>query len=234
MPDKKLSRKDFLKISGAAATGLGLAGCELNSIPPEEEKQGLNLGPDPAPNDYAVYIGAGDTAVFNFIYILEQLQADFYKRITRYPYPGMSSEEERIFSDIHQHEVAHRDFYNDYLKDNSIQGLHFEFFATDFNDRKSVISSARLIEDVVVSMYNRIAELFENPEYVPLILKIVSVEARHAAAMRTLLKPQTSFFAGSDIITPNGLDAINIPSDVINILFPFVVENIDFRDFPKV
>lgn len=232
MPEPKLSRKDFLKLSGTAAAALGIAGCELNSIPPEPDP-GLNLGPDPRPDDYAVFIGSGDTAVFNFIYILEQMEAAFFTRLVENPYAGMTSEEERILTDIQQHEVAHRDFYDAFLGENGIQQLRFEFFATDFNDRQNVLKDARLIEDVVVSMYNHIGELFENTGYINQILKVVSVEARHAAAIRTLLQPESAFFAGNDIISPNGLDTINAPGDVVQLLFPYVVENIDLRELPR-
>lgn len=232
MSQKKISRKDFLKISGTAAGGLTLAGCELNSIPPKE-KPSLELGPDPAPDDYAVYIGSGDTALFNYIYILEQLEAAFFTRVMENPYTGMEAEEERILLDIQQHEIAHRDYLKAFLGENGIQQLHFEFFATNFDDRRSVLRSASLIEDIMVSMYNRTVQLFENLSYIPPLIKIASVESRHAAAMRVLLKPRSSYFAGNGIISPNGLDIINAHYDVINIIFPYVIENVDFRDFPE-
>lgn len=234
MADTSLSRKKFLKIAGASAAALwGLAGCELNSIPPEPEPPGLNLDPDPRPNDYAVYLGSGDTALFNFIYILEQLEAAFFTRVVENPYPNMSDEEERIFNDIQQHEVAHRDFYNAFLGENGVQQLQFEFFSTDFSNRLDVLGDARWIEDIIVSMYNHIGELFENPDYLNPIIKIASVEARHAAAMRNVLQPNSSFFIGDDIITPNGLDAVNTPNDVSSLLFPFVVENVDMSELPR-
>ena len=232
MPQTKLSRKKFLKISGITAAGLGLAGCELNSISPDPEP-GLNLGPDPRPNDYAIYIGEGDTAIFNFIYVLEQLEAAFFTRVYENFYADITPEEERILSDIYRHEVAHRDFYKAYLGENGIQQLQFDFFATDFNNRESVLRNARLIEDVMVSMYNNIGELFANPDYIRPLLKIVSVEARHAAAVRTLLQPDSIYFAGNDIISSQGLDAINAPADVVNILFPFIIPNIDLRGLPQ-
>lgn len=219
-------------MAGASAAGaLTISGCELNSIPPEPVPE-LNLGPDPAPNDFSVYLGSSDTGLFNLIYVAEQLQAAFFTRVMETPYPNMSQEEERILSDIQQHEAAHRDFYRAFLGENGIALLNFEFFSTDFSSRQDVLQDARLFEDIIVSMYNNFGELFINPDYLMTIIKIASVEGRHAAAIRNLLQPDSTFFISSDIITPNGLDAVNSPNDIITLLSPFIIENVDTRDLP--
>jgi hypothetical protein len=45
--------------------------------------------------------------------------------------------------------------------------------------------------------------------------KIVSVEARHASAIRSLLNPGTASFAGNDVIDANGLDLAKMPSQIL-------------------
>jgi hypothetical protein len=44
-----------------------------------------------------------------------------------------------------------------------------------------------------------------NPDYLLLAGKIVSVEARHASAIRSLINPNSADFAGDDVIN-TGLD----------------------------
>jgi hypothetical protein len=230
--NKTFSRKNFLKLVGASAVALGIGSCELNSIPPEPEPK-LNLGPDPAPNDFSTYLGSGDTGLLNLIYAVEQLQAAYFTSVMENPYPNMTDLEERILNDIRQHEVAHRDFYAAFLGENGIPPLGFEFFSTDFSSRQDTLSDGRQFQDIGVSMYNSFTELFENPDYLNTIIGIASVEARHAAAMRNLLQPQSTFFIGNDIISANGLDAINSVVDVFRLVSPFIIERLDIRDVPR-
>lgn len=232
MADTSLSRKRFLKIAGTSAAALwGLAGCELNSIPADPEPE-LNLGPDPNPDDDAIYIGSGDTALFNLFYAAEQLEAAFFTQVVENPYQDITNIEQRILGDIQQHEIAHRDFFNAFLGENSIPELNFEF-QTQFEDRERVLQKARLFQDVSVSMYNNAGEYFTNTDYLSLSIKINSVEARHASAIRNLLQPESDFFIGDDIIDPNGLDVVNRPVDVHSILSAFIVEELDIRNLPS-
>lgn len=55
-----------------------------------------------------------------------------------------------------------------------------------------------------------------TPDYLVIAGKIVSVEARHAAAIRDLLNPGSADFAGNDIVDANGLDASQMPSQIIS------------------
>jgi hypothetical protein len=45
--------------------------------------------------------------------------------------------------------------------------------------------------------------------------KIVSVEARHASAIRDLINPWTAAFSGDDVINANGLDVAKEPKDIV-------------------
>jgi trehalose-6-phosphatase len=56
--------------------------------------------------------------------------------------------------------------------------------------------------------------------------KIVSVEARHAAAIRSILDSDPKSFAGDDIIDENGLDRAFAPSVVLEAASPFIVNKI--------
>ena len=59
-------------IAAIVSAAFALNGCELNSIPPDPPPP-LNLGPDPRPNDFAIYLGADDTGLFNLIYTVRNI-----------------------------------------------------------------------------------------------------------------------------------------------------------------
>ena len=84
-----------------------------------------------------------------------------------------------------------------------------------------------------MSAYNGAGKLLTNGLNLATAGKIVSVEARHAAIIRELLTPFTSFFAGDDTVTTDtGLDAVNMPSTVLAAAQPFVVERITASSLP--
>ena len=232
MSDNNLSRKNFLKIAGlSSVAAMSLGGFGVNSIPPKADP-GLNLGPDPRPDDFSFYLGSGDTGLFNFIYTVEQLEAAFFTKVIDNLYSNAMAEEERILTDIKQHEIAHRDFYKAFLGENAVSPVNFDFFRTDFTSRESVLENAQIIEDTTVSMYNGVAELFDNADYIPIILEIFSVEGRHATAIRNLRRPDSTFAIGNSIITSNGLDISNPPRNVLNVLFPVIFEKLDISELP--
>jgi hypothetical protein len=60
--------------------------------------------------------------------------------------------------------------------------------------------------------------------------KIVSVEARHASAIRDLLEPNS--FANEDVVDVNGLDGAQSPTDVLKATDPFVVTTVTSSGLP--
>jgi hypothetical protein len=63
--------------------------------------------------------------------------------------------------------------------------------------------------------------------------KIVSVEARHAAAIRDLLRPKTGYFAGDDVVNQQGLDVVRAPREVFRLVDPLITTCIDGSDLPN-
>jgi hypothetical protein len=58
-------------------------------------------------------IGMGDIGILNYAYALEQLEAAFYLQVIATPYSGISIAETAYLTDIRDHEVLHRDFFQD-------------------------------------------------------------------------------------------------------------------------
>lgn len=218
---KPISRNMFLKYTGAtaAATGLILAGCN------DDESVGSGK---------KINLGNGDTGILNYAYLLEQLEAAFYVKVMSSPYAGMTAAETTILTDIRDHELAHRDFFKAALAGDAIDEVTFDFSTINFNNRASVLGAASVFEDLGVSAYNGAGKLIENPDYLVLAGKIVSVEARHASAIRDLISPFTAAFAGDDVITTdNGLDLANTPAFVLGQAGGFVNASVNFSGLPS-
>ena len=77
-----------------------------------------------------------------------------------------------------------------------------------------------------MSAYNGAGQYIRNATYLGLAGKIVSVEARHASAIRDILAPRTDAFA------PNPFDMGNTPQNVIAIAQKYIVETITVTNVP--
>lgn len=200
------SRRTILRWSGAAFLSAMTLGSTLEAA--------LAQG--------AVDLGGGDVGVLNYAYALEQLEAAFYTQVMSSPYGGMNDYEQRLLTEIRDHEIAHRSFLRKALGKKRIPDLEPDFSAIDFGSRKSVLSTAKTFEDLGVSAYNGAGQLLKTPDYLVAAGKIVSVEARHAAAIRNILEPFDEDFAGDDVVDRNGLDVSRLPSEVLPAADPFI------------
>ena len=223
--NKPMGRLSFLRYTGAtaAATGLMMVGCK--NILDEVIIPG---------HEMAVKLGSGDIGVLNYAYALEQLEAAFYIRIVETPYSDMTEEEMQIISDLRAHEIIHRDFLKAALGSKAIKSLTVNFSSINFSSRESVLNTAKAFEDLGVSAYNGAGKLIVDANYLLLAGKIVSVEARHAAAIRDLLNPKSADFAGDDVVTvDNGLDGAKTPAEVLKIAGKYIKDKLDASHLPK-
>lgn len=195
-------RKTFLKYTAmsGAAVALGLQSCH---------KDHNNPGGSSGTTD----VGSGDTGILNLAYALEQLEAAFYIQVNASFYANATTAEKAILSDIMNHEIAHRDFFKKALGSSAIPALKVDFSKIDFTSRAAVLGAAKAFEDLGVSAYNGAGQYITNPDYLTVAGKIVSVEARHAAAIRDLLNPGSADFAGDDVVSAStGLDFSRTPN----------------------
>jgi hypothetical protein len=222
-------RRKFLKFAGFTIAVSAIA-CRADGVTQPARATGDS-------HDAAVSLGTGDVAVLNYAYALEQLEAAFYTQVVAAPYAGITPEELAILTDIKRHEVIHREFLKQALGAAAIPGLAVDFTSVDFTQRTTgagngVLDLAKVFEDIGVSAYNGAGKLLANVDFLVVAGKIVSVEARHAAAIRDLLNPKSRDFAGDDVVDEQGLDIVREPAEVLPLADPFVVNAIDASGLP--
>jgi hypothetical protein len=231
-------RRSFLKWTGVAAAAL-VAGCDdnetrtLTEVLPAPPPETL-----PDPGQRLVNLGSGDVGILNYAYALEQLEAAYYTMVVSSSgfTSTFSAEEQRVLIDLRDHEIVHREFLKAALADNAIPGLTPNFGMVDFGSRESVLQTAMAFEDLGVTAYNGAGPLLTNPDFLAAAGKIASVEARHASAIRDLLREgeDDRFFAGDDFVNPKlGLSPARSPGEVLQIADPFIMENFDTRNLPS-
>lgn len=226
-------RRDFLKWSSAGALGfLGLAACsdetDVRTITEVTKADTITVNP-PAPTFAAVTLNfANDFGVLNYAYALEQLEAAFYTAVVASSTfaTTFSASEQRVLTDLRDHEIIHREFFRTALGTNAIPMLTFNLSAVNLQSRLSVLNAARDFEDLGVAAYNGAGRYLSSADFLTIAGKIVSVEARHAAAIRDILAPRTGNFA------PNAFDPAYTPAQVLGVAAPFVRNQITLTNVP--
>ncbi len=230
--ERLASRRTFLKFSSAAA----LTAFAFGSLSPENLSAKMAFSGLPIDDDKAgvVDVGKGDIGILNFVYANEQLEAAFYTQVIASQYAGMTSEERAILTDIRDNEIAHREFFRAQLGKKAIPALQVNFTSVNFNSRQSVLQTAQMFEDNGTSALNGGGQLLKNPLFLLIAGKLVSVEARHAAILRDLQRPMSTFFSGDDITDPaTGLDPARTPAQALAVIKPFVVTPISIARLPQ-
>ncbi|MFE3868857.1 ferritin-like domain-containing protein [Flavobacterium sp. LS2P90] len=232
-------RRKFLKISGLTmvSTGLLLAGCNneddfINSPNNNDLTSKYGGGHFPGVKDGVFDLGGNDLGVLTYAYALEQLEADFYTKVVNANgfTTNFTPEDQQALTDLYYHEVIHREFFKAVLsgalpnpKRQLLPDLAFDYGSLNFSSRDQVLATAKALEDTGVAAYNGAGRLISNPDYLLLAGKIVSVEARHASAIRSLINPNSNDFAGDDVVDPTtGLDVKKNPSEVLAIADGFI------------
>ena len=123
--------------------------------------------------------------------------------------------EREVLTDVRDDEVTHREFLRlaiPALGGTAIGNLSASFTSA-LTSRTTILQTARSFEDLGVAAYNGAGKYLTNADILTVAGKIVSVEARHAAAIRDILDPAGTAFANvSDIegtSTNTGLGANN-------------------------
>lgn len=219
---QKADRRQFLKMGSLTVAGAGLLLMGCNDDDRMPSMPGM------------VNLGSGDVGILNYAYALEQLEAGFYAEVMKGSYfANANAEEKTIMGDLEKHERAHREFFKVALGANAITELEFDFSSIDFGNRNAVLAAAKTFEDLGVAAYNGAGQFLTSADLLLIAGKIVSVEARHAAAIRDLINPNSVDFAGDDLIDANGLERTLNFQQVLTAASTFVKNEIDFSQLPS-
>lgn len=156
-----------------------------------------------------------DFGILNYAYALEQLEAAFYVAVLgSTAFGGMNAEQKEVFTDLRNHEVIHREFFRRALGTNAIPDLALDqtAAAAAVASADVILRNAEMFEDLGVAAYNGAGKYLSSADYLGLAGKIVSVEARHAAAIRDLREAAGvtagaaagTRFAGDDVVIASG------------------------------
>jgi rubrerythrin len=135
---------------------------------------------------------ADDIGILNFALLLEELEAAFYLLVLK---SGKITDPNELdyMRALGRHEAEHVKFLRSVLGENAT----FERKDLRFNrsglkalltDRDTILNAAVAQEDTGVHAYNGAGTSLTNPTYLLAAGSIVSVEARHAAGARGLLR----------------------------------------------
>ena len=161
--------------------------------------------------------GAGDVEILNFALTLEYLEAAFYERALK-QVKGLPGDVKKLATTIGDNEAEHVTTLTTTIE--SLGGKPVKApkvdFAGAFASPKSFLKLAQTLEDTGVSAYNGAAPMIESAEVLSAAGSIVQVEARHAAAIRSL---------NGAPITPGAFDKPLEMQQVLKAVKPFVVSS---------
>jgi rubrerythrin len=213
-----MARRSFLRYAGLGATAGAVIASSCRKHSNESESASATID-----------IGAGDIGILNYAYALEQLEAAFYMQVALAPYAGITATESALLTDIRDHEVAHREFFKAALGTSAIAALKIDLGSIDFSSRVKVLAVAQLFEDTGVTAYNGAACKLQNADYLDVVGKIVSVEARHASYIRNLLSYGS--FADGTVLDTNAMDKAQSIAQVLPVTNAYLITKVSAVSF---
>jgi hypothetical protein len=167
----------------------GLGAIAVAAMPGVLNAQTINRGK-------TLTFNANDVGILNFALLLEELESAFYAGVVSSGKVANTKELEYM-NYLGSQETAHVTFLRKILANQVLfatQDLSFNQSSLDriLSTRESILSAAVTLEDLGVHAYNGAGPSLTNPTYLLAAGSIVSVEARHAAGVRSLLGRPTT------------------------------------------
>ena len=217
MPEEKsgFSRRKFLGYAGAVAgAGVFIASCKKED--------------DIIPSEDALDLGRNDEGLLNLLFVIQQVEADFYSRVISNRYNGMSDYDFELFAQIAKHEIAHREVLRNYLKQRGTV-VQTNFEAIDFSNKVQVLENAELIENTCVASMNEVGRLLISGEHVSIVLKMASVEAKHAGTISNIIRDGAYF----NTVDASGSEQGALPSNTVIAINRFLATKVNGSNLPN-
>ncbi|GAB2769818.1 hypothetical protein GCM10027175_03830 [Hymenobacter latericoloratus] len=198
----------------------------------------------PVTTSNTLVLTANTVGLLNYLYLLEQLQAAFFQKVVDAFPDDFTADDRAAFTDLRDHEVIHRETLKYTLDTNAYDvnlgtnALAFKFDSFNLSSRSGAYAAARTLKDLSVAAYNGIsrmlltdaAERVTFQAHLKLLVKMASVESRHAAFVREQL--QSNSFAAPDVVDTNGLDGAKTPAEVAPLIAAYLPITLNVAALP--
>lgn len=218
-PDELLqpaTRRGFLRMLGVGGSIVLLPGV-FGACSDDDEPTGNDGGNNGNGNtlDRITFDLRNDVGIFRLVHLNEMLEAAFYTAVVAgQQFATFTAEEQELFRDLRDVEIIHREFIARALGTAALPDVTTRLNTTTLNgilsSKANIIATARMLENQGVAALNGAGKYLKDARNLLIAGKAVSVEARHAAALRDLAPPAgvtaNTAFAGDDITDTNGRD----------------------------
>ncbi len=174
-----------------------------------------------------------DLEIANYALTLEHLENAFYKQVTGSG--RLSGKALTYLQVVGRHEQEHVDFLTTFIRQAggtpvaAARGYDFAKLG-DLNSQAGILKVAEMLEQTGVLAYDGVAFEIKDKKILAAAGSIVAVEARHTAAIRTLLTAQQSATnAGAavpsgniDMPVPNAFEKALRPQEVLAAVGPII------------
>ena len=174
-----------------------------------------------------------DLEIANYALTLEHLENAFYKQVTGSG--RLSGKALTYLQVVGRHEQEHVDFLTNFIRQAggtpvaAARGYDFAKLG-DLNSQAGILKVAEMLEQTGVLAYDGVAFEIKDKQILAAAGSIVAVEARHTAAIRTLLTAQQSATnAGAavpsgnvDMPVPNAVEKVLRPQEVLAAVGPII------------
>ena len=209
-----VSRRRFFQLAG------GIAGAGVLLSPHQSLAETLNFNHS---------LGSGDSALLNFLYVLQQIESAFYTEALEGQRDSLNNNELASLMTVQKEEAAHTGVLQQMLGSRAVSAFKADFGAVNFGSRESVLKHAAIIEDMVTAGFNGAANLFSDKSYPVALTKMAMAEAGHAAYFRNRLA-LNSF--GDEVIS-DGLDRALSPVAVLEQAEAYMHVKFDKSNLPN-
>jgi rubrerythrin len=174
-----------------------------------------------------------DLEIANYALTLEHLENAFYKQVNGSG--RLSGKAATYLQVVGRHEQEHVDFLTTFIRQAggtpvaAARGYDFAKLG-DLNSQAGILKVAEMLEQTGVLAYDGVAFEIKDKQILAAAGSIVAVEARHTAAIRTLLTAQQSpTNAGAatpsgnvDMPVPNAFEKVLRPQEVLAAVGPII------------
>ena len=212
-----LGRRNFLRVSAASAATVALVattGCGTETPTP--------VAADPR----QLVLPGGDPGLFYYAYTLATALFTTYDKVVASPPTDLTATERAVIADMREHQLIYRELLRYYIDPTG----NVVLFPTDFafntasftlTTRAGALAAVQQLADLAAAAYPVWLPLIATSGFPrTLLLKTVSMQARHAATIRDLRVPGS--FADSTVVdTATARLRTKTPAEVNAVLAPF-------------